>query len=64
MDQIVNQLRSERQDENYGQDERLENFSNGNSNQFDRTASLVSGNAPRNLARRPMTRAAGYDSRQ
>lgn len=73
MDQLVNQLRSERRSDetdNFGhQTEILENISINNSaeNNFDHAASLVSesrtGTQRRNQARRPMTRAAGYDSR-
>ena len=65
MDRLVNHLRSERRNEDtdtFGtQPENLESISlNNNSagNDFDHTASLVN-----RQPRRPMTRAAGYDSR-
>jgi hypothetical protein len=58
MEQIISQLRSERRDEN------TDEISNTSGN-FDVTASIVRSNErPRNLVRRPITRAAGYDSRQ
>jgi hypothetical protein len=55
MDQLVRQLRSERRDED-------EEDLSGNNN-FDRTATLIEENTQRPQIRRPITRAAGYDSR-
>ena len=62
MDRLVNQLRSERQEEDNNQN--IENFSNSGNNNFDRTASIITRSDQRNPVRRPITRAAGYDSRQ
>jgi len=62
MDQLINQLRSERREDT--QQDALSSNSNSGNN-FDITASVVSTSTrPRNQIRRPITRAAGYDSRQ
>jgi len=54
----MNQLRNERLEDDH------DILSNSNStNNFDITAEVVSNERPRNLIRRPITRAAGYDSR-
>ena len=65
MDQIVNQLRSERIDEDNDifTQENIDNLSNSGNNNFDRTASPIEVAPSRTQARRPITRAAGYDSR-